>query len=180
MKKLILLITLLGIANLSQSQKCSYLYNVDYFGNDLSESIVPTIDECCSLCSKTAQCNAWTYLYSNNKCFLKYGVGEIRTVSSGPVFSGIVNKNTTPVEPRKCSFQGNFDYIGNDLYGYEQRMNSMDECCALCIKTQGCAAWTFLNYTGWTQGKCFLKSSTGEKAFSAGGDRQLYSGIVTN
>ena len=92
MENFIYIITFLGAANLALSQTCSILYNVDYYGNDLfaEPTNLPSWDDCCALCTKTIRCTAWTYMPISGACWLKYGFGNVRTVSPGPVFSGIV------------------------------------------------------------------------------------------
>lgn len=47
-----------------QSNQCSFMSNIDYFGNDLPGSPCParTTDECCALCQRNPQCQAWTFV----------------------------------------------------------------------------------------------------------------------
>ena len=96
MKIFIFIISLFAIANLAESQTCSLLYNIDYYGNDLfaEATKLPSVDSCCALCAKTVRCVAYTYLPLTGACWLKHTVGNERTVSPGPIFSGVL-KNTT-------------------------------------------------------------------------------------
>lgn len=189
MKSFIYVIAILSFFSFVKSQDCSYVYNVDYFGKDLLERIVATVGECCTLCQTTAQCTAWTFLPINGKCFLKYGIGEERSVSPGPLFSGIVKKyatsstttilqTTTATQQNACAIMGNFDYIGNDLTTLGQVVNSIDECCDLCSKNLACKAWSYLKYSNWNYGKCYLKSAIGDKYTNQTEGRTILSGVV--
>ncbi|CAF0832535.1 unnamed protein product [Brachionus calyciflorus] len=97
MKKLILLLNLLGIV---LSQSCSYEANIDYFGNDLSNypTFTTSIDACCALCSSTSGCAAWTFLPSTGACWVKYAVGSRRYMSDGR-YSGVRQSVLTTVKP---------------------------------------------------------------------------------
>lgn len=86
---------------------------------------------------------------------------------------------TAILEGTACTFMGNFDYPGNDLWGYEQKMNTVEECCDLCTKRAECVAWTFMTYSNWTYGKCFLKSAVSSPVLNTVVGREFLSGIVS-
>ncbi len=76
--KLVILVSMFILFNVQssfqQSNQCSFMPNIDYFGNDLPGSPCParTIDECCALCQKNSQCQAWTFVsfyFFNQKYF---------------------------------------------------------------------------------------------------------------
>ena len=76
------------------SSGCSVEIDMDYRGipntNDIRHQVTATFQECCDLCSNdpTQQCNAWTYVYIDQKCWLKTGVGyRLPTVGSKLKFS---------------------------------------------------------------------------------------------
>lgn len=78
---------------LPQSNQCSYMPDIDYYGNDLPGSPCParSIEECCALCQNNPQCQAWTFVCDPNPdcsaCFLKSCVGsDIRCVPNSKNF----------------------------------------------------------------------------------------------
>ncbi|RNA32892.1 Golgi-associated plant pathogenesis-related 1-like [Brachionus plicatilis] len=92
MRNLFLIIGILSVVDSILSQTCSVMYNVDFYGNDLFSipTIVAEINSCCQLCAITNGCRAWTFLPLNRVCWLKNGIGSVKNVSPGPIFSGIV------------------------------------------------------------------------------------------
>ena len=78
-------ILLIGVAialsiTCSQQQQCTYIANVDLFGNDLPSSPfcgLSSFAECCLLCQKTPECQAWTFTNDGeNACWLKSCIGS--------------------------------------------------------------------------------------------------------
>ena len=92
------------------------------------------------------------------------------TISAVPTTAAVLNP--------ACTVSGNFDYIGNDLYTLGQVVNSLSECCDLCLKDAGCFAWTYLKYDAWTSGKCYLKSAAGEIFIDPNKGNAITSGTV--
>ncbi|KAG7381409.1 hypothetical protein PHYPSEUDO_006027 [Phytophthora pseudosyringae] len=77
--------------------KCTQQFpNVDFYGNDIQTIYGIQPGECCTRCSETSGCKAYTFVNSNPgqpACYLKSGTGTT-TTSVGAV-SGIVSTNTS-------------------------------------------------------------------------------------
>ena len=92
---------------------------------------------------------------------------------------GVAQLATAVLEGTACTFTGNFDYPGNDLWGYDQKVNTIDECCALCTNRAECVAWTYMKYSNWTYGKCFLKSAVSSPVLRTGSEPEFISAVVS-
>uniref|UniRef100_H3G5B0 Apple domain-containing protein n=16 Tax=Phytophthora ramorum TaxID=164328 RepID=H3G5B0_PHYRM len=81
--------------------KCTQQFpNVDFFGNDITTIYGIQPGECCTRCSETSGCKAYTFVNSNPgqpACYLKSGTGTKQT-SVGAV-SGIVTTSTPTPTP---------------------------------------------------------------------------------
>ncbi|RMZ95160.1 hypothetical protein BpHYR1_030439, partial [Brachionus plicatilis] len=176
MFKVILVIFSIALLNVN-AQTCTFESNVDYFGNDLGTGpcIVKTLDDCCALCYRVAQCAAWTFLPSTGACWLKYTVTERRVMSDGR-FSGCRQQPTlaptqastqapTPA-PCPCTEKTDINYPGCDLKEVADVASSAD-CCSLCRQTTGCAAYAYYKEFKY----CYLKSA------KENGTPETYSGM---
>ncbi|ETK95130.1 hypothetical protein L915_01917, partial [Phytophthora nicotianae] len=68
-----------------------------------------------------------------------------------------VLQSSTPASTATCSsLETNIDYQGADVGNAHSA--SVNGCCSICFKTNGCRAFTWTNYNG---GTCWLKSSKG-------------------
>ncbi|KAF4140643.1 PAN domain [Phytophthora infestans] len=79
--------------------KCTQQFpNVDFYGNDITTIYGIQPGECCTRCSQTAGCKAYTFVNSNPgqpACYLKSGTGT-RTPSVGTVSGILTGSSTTP------------------------------------------------------------------------------------
>ena len=67
------LVVLNLLFRLFNAQKCSYNQNFDINGENLGVKLASsTFDQCCGLCAKNSQCQAWSFYRS--LCQLKYKV----------------------------------------------------------------------------------------------------------
>jgi hypothetical protein len=86
---------------LPQPAQCTQqLPNIDLYGNDIKTVYGLQPDACCTECTKTPGCKAYTFVNSNPgqpACYLKNAVGT-QSASVGAV-SGIVNGGVTPPPP---------------------------------------------------------------------------------
>ena len=61
---------------------------VDYAGHNIKWFQVKSADNCQSACVAEAGCNAWTFVKSTGRCYLKYTIEKIRygnaNLISGP------------------------------------------------------------------------------------------------
>jgi hypothetical protein len=66
--------------------ECSYEHDIDYKPGstpiDMNFIFSSSPQDCCSQCSATVYCKAWTYVILTKTCWLKSQTG-IRTISSG-------------------------------------------------------------------------------------------------
>jgi hypothetical protein len=56
----------------NKAQTCPNIEsNIDYFGNDISFTIVTSVALCCTKCASQPGCTSFTFVNSNNICWLK-------------------------------------------------------------------------------------------------------------
>eukprot|EP00644_Phytophthora_capsici_P003114 jgi/Phyca11/69078/gw1.7.429.1 len=152
-------------ASVSEAQTCSSLENnVDYSGADIGNAFSGSATGCCSICSSTNGCNAFTWTnYNGGTCWLKSSKGATKATSGAVSGSLQVSSATCP------SLENNVDYTGTDIGS--SRSASATGCCSICSSTNGCGAFTWTNYNG---GTCWLKSSKGTSKTMSG----AVSGVV--
>lgn len=85
----------------------------DYFGEDYDILKDVTLDQCSAGCSDDKQCKAFTYNVSAGWCFLKSGVGELRSVE-GAVSGRVVTKVVGGPSERDIR-SAELDFIGKPL-----------------------------------------------------------------
>ncbi|KAJ0398057.1 hypothetical protein P43SY_009994 [Pythium insidiosum] len=67
----------------------------------------------------------------------------------------------------KCGRQETgVDFYGEDLATHQ--VNLPEECCAKCHETQGCKAYTFINYNADGKAYCYLKKGSGRRQANSG------------
>ncbi|GMF60556.1 unnamed protein product [Phytophthora fragariaefolia] len=164
-KLLLVYVGLLGAV--TQAATCSTLeQNVDYSGANVGNSRSASASGCCSICSTTNGCGAFTWTnYNGGTCWLKSGKG---TGSSNPgAVSGVLQ--AASASSTCSSLENNVDYSGANVGNAQSA--SANGCCAICSKTNGCGAFTWTNYNG---GTCWLKASKGSGTSNPG----AISGVV--
>ncbi|KAG9400724.1 hypothetical protein AC1031_010162 [Aphanomyces cochlioides] len=139
--------------------------NTDYLGHDYAITKRSTPEECCDDCRDNISCKV--FVWYDGTCYLKSTVGE--KIHSNGRTAGFVSSQSTPPpmpptthspEPSTCSkLEENVDYVGGD-YGVTERTSAKD-CCDDCARDH-IACKLFV----WFEGKCYLKSSMGEKISS--------------
>ncbi|EGZ22881.1 hypothetical protein PHYSODRAFT_554513 [Phytophthora sojae] len=136
---------------------CPTTSGVDYLGNDIkSVSNVP-VSDCCTLCSQTTGCGAFTWTnYNGGTCWLKSAKGN--TASNPAATSAVL----VPDEPG-CTLNDGVDYQDNDIANVGA--SNAGACCSICSTWPGCNAFTWSNYNG---GTCWLKSKKGTTVNKAG------------
>ncbi|RLN20370.1 hypothetical protein BBJ28_00002518 [Nothophytophthora sp. Chile5] len=138
---------------------CGLEYGVDYVGNDIASLPASVPGDCCSICSQFLGCRAFSWTdHNGGTCWLKNR--KDGTIKKAGVTSGQTTAN--PPSP-SCALELNVDYVGNDV----GRAKSSDAyaCCSICMKTDGCHAFSWTNYEG---GTCWLKSAKGTTEARAG------------
>ncbi|TDH69209.1 hypothetical protein CCR75_003193 [Bremia lactucae] len=144
-----------AVAAVSQAEgTCSSLeYNVDYSGNDRGNAPSSSVKDCCTICSSTFGCNAFTWTdYHGGTCWLK----QSKTTSkpSDGAISGTVEPS--PQSSNCPSLERNIDYSGTDIGNAPSA--SADGCCFICSNTNNCKAFT---WTSYNSGTCWLKNTVG-------------------
>eukprot|EP01043_Picozoa_sp_COSAG02_P019449 COSAG02_NODE_937_length_15789_cov_11.515360_1_plen_690_part_00 len=131
---------------------CAIEENFDYEGNDLYQlRNVTNPSLCCAACTAESNCSAWSWLNQTNYinfCALKTSSAG-RTQQHGHTSGSTVQAG--------CNIEHDTDFEGNDLV--QVKAESAAACCDACIAERNCAAWTWLNYTGYFD-FCALKTSS--------------------
>eukprot|EP00644_Phytophthora_capsici_P003533 jgi/Phyca11/508016/fgenesh2_kg.PHYCAscaffold_31_\ len=156
-----------GVLQASTSSTCSSLENnVDYSGADVGSAISSSANGCCSICSKTNGCGAFTWTsYNGGTCWLKKDKGTTKS-SNGAISGTVQSASSSPTCP---SLENNVDYSGPDVGSAIS--SSANGCCSICSNTNGCGAFTWTSYNG---GTCWMKGSKGTAKASNG----AISGVV--
>jgi len=148
----------------------------DFFGGDMGNQYMPTLEGCISLCASTSGCVDISY--ANNICYLKntlessvsnsavigakltgtnvaVSTASTTTASAAAVAtsSGLscVNNKNNGATYKGFTVQCGTDYPGGDL-GYKW-VETLENCIDLCATTSGCMDIAFSNNI------CYLKST---------------------
>ncbi|GMF21031.1 unnamed protein product [Phytophthora lilii] len=134
-------------AIMSSEGACWQEQNIDYDGNDIGSVSASRANDCCTECTNTPRCRAYTFTnYNGGTCWLKSAKGRM-VVRSG-------STSATPyLETATCGLENGVDYIGNDIES--ARASVASACCSICRNTNGCRAFTWTNANG---GTCWLKN----------------------
>jgi hypothetical protein len=150
------------------------LVNTDFYGNDIKTIYGLQPGACCTQCTTTDGCVAYTFVNSNpgnTACYLKSGSNDRRT-KKGAV-SGIVSNS--PAAPAQCKKQlSDTDLYGDDLKTINGIQGS--ECCTECAVTTSCVAYTFVSGNTASDNACYLKKGMGQQKTKTG----AISGVVNN
>ncbi|KAE9309108.1 hypothetical protein PF008_g20796 [Phytophthora fragariae] len=130
----------------SSDDTCSSLENdVSFQGSDIGKAYSSSADGCCSICSSTNGCFAFTWTtYDSGTCWLKSGKGTIKT-KSGAV-SGVLKSASSCLALE--------DNNVAEPHGVTMTAKSSEKCCSVCKGTGGCKAFTWKDQKG---GTCWLK-----------------------
>ncbi|KAG7395819.1 hypothetical protein PHYBOEH_003156 [Phytophthora boehmeriae] len=136
---------------------CPITDGVDYVGNDISHVSGVQASDCCTLCSQTSSCGAFTWTnFEGGTCWLKTAKGS--TASNSGARSAVLE----PDQPT-CTLQDSVDYEGNDIANV--RSNNSGGCCSICTEWPSCVAFTWSDFN---DGTCWLKSAKGAVVPKAG------------
>ncbi|GMF43411.1 unnamed protein product [Phytophthora fragariaefolia] len=135
----------------SIADTCSLLESdVDFQGGDVGSSYSASADGCCSICSGTNGCLAFTWTnYNGGTCWLKSGKGIIKT-KIGSVSGLLKSASSCPVLEDNIA----------EPHGVSMTAKSSDKCCSVCKATGGCKAFTWKDQDG---GTCWLKGGKENK-----------------
>lgn len=134
-------------AVMSSDAVCQQEQNIDYDGNDISSVPASGATDCCSACTNTRECRAYTFTtFNGGTCWLKSAKGRM-VVRSG-------STSATPyLETATCGLENGVDYIGNDIGSVQS--STASACCSICRNLGGCRAFSWTNTDG---GTCWLKN----------------------
>lgn len=138
---------------------CVQEAGIDYVGNDIGSVAGASADKCCAACEAFKNCRAFSWSNHNGgTCWLKSTVNR-KIVSSG----------VTSAEPfgtfnvmANCGLEQGVDFVGNDIGNVAA--SKPEDCCAKCMDTKGCRAFSWTNQNG---GTCWLKNLKGDTVANA-------------
>ncbi|KAF4315998.1 hypothetical protein BBO99_00009316 [Phytophthora kernoviae] len=137
--------------------------NIDFNGDDLETIYGLQPGECCTKCSETSGCKAYTFVNNNPgrpACYLKKGTGTRKSSPWNDNYYQCIQP------PSKCAKQRtDTDFYGNDIKTVYVSLPSL--CCDACASTSGCKAYTYINNNPG-QPVCYLKSSAGTTSTKIG------------
>ncbi|KAG7385063.1 hypothetical protein PHYBOEH_009182 [Phytophthora boehmeriae] len=129
---------------------CPVTAGVDYLGNDIKHVSGVQATDCCTLCSQTSTCGAFTWTgFQGGTCWLKTAKGNTApnpTATSAELVADLPS----------CTLKDNVDYPGNDLANVKS--TDAGTCCTICAAWPGCVAFSWSNFN---TGTCWLKSNKG-------------------
>ncbi|KAF1783204.1 PAN/Apple domain [Phytophthora cactorum] len=135
---------------------CGLEDGVKYVGNDIGSARANNANECCALCEAFGGCRAFSWSgYQGGTCWFKNRKDEVSWEAG--VYSGQVLSN--PAAP-SCALELHVDYTGSNV-GNASSVNACG-CCSICMKTVGCAAFSWTDLNG---GTCYLKGEKGTRSF---------------
>ncbi|KAL3659009.1 hypothetical protein V7S43_015894 [Phytophthora oleae] len=144
---------------------CPTTSGVDYLGNDLKSVSGVQVSDCCTLCSQTSGCGAFTWTsYLGGTCWLKSAKGN--TANNAAATSAVL----VPDQPG-CALKDGVDYQNHDIANVKS--SNAGACCSICATWPDCNAFTWSDFNG---GTCWLKSQKGTEVPKAG----VKSAEVTN
>ncbi|KAF4028712.1 PAN domain [Phytophthora infestans] len=136
---------------------CPLTSGVDYLGNDIKYVSSVKVTDCCTLCSQTSGCGAFTWTdHQGGTCWLKSAKGN--TAANAAATSAVLVEDSAP-----CTLKDGYDYQGNDIANVQS--NNAGACCSICSSWPGCKAFTWTNQNS---GTCWLKSKKGSEVPKAG------------
>ncbi|ETP32886.1 hypothetical protein F442_18494, partial [Phytophthora nicotianae P10297] len=146
---------------------CPTTSGVDYLGNDIKSVSNVKVTDCCTLCSQTSGCGAFTWTaYQGGTCWLKSSKGN--TASNAAATSAVLVE-----DPPGCTLNDGYDYPGNDIANVKN--GNAGACCSICSSWPGCKAFTWTNNNG---GTCWLKSKKDSQVLKAGAKSSVVDNTV--
>lgn len=126
-------------ANMHSGLPTTREYGMDRAGNDYAVTIESTVERCEARCAADNRCEAYTYVYSNDRCWLKDRAGLGRSCSGC-------------VTGARRGLEFGYDRNGGD---YRSIANVADPttCARQCAGDAPCKAWTYNTSTR----RCWLK-----------------------
>ncbi|KAE9002723.1 hypothetical protein PR003_g18026 [Phytophthora rubi] len=159
-----------AVLQTSSTSSCSTIEdNTDYTGADVGNKPSASVDGCCSICTATTGCGAYTWTnYNGGTCWLKSSKGSGNTKSGAK--SAVVSATNGGGggggggSTSSCSaIEEGVDYTGNDVGN--ALSGTAEGCCAICQAKTGCKAYTWTNYNS---GTCWLKSGKSGTSSTSG------------
>ncbi|KAE9321111.1 hypothetical protein PF008_g17886 [Phytophthora fragariae] len=146
-----------AVLQTSSTSSCSTIEdNTDYTGADIGNKPSSSVDGCCSICTATTGCGAYTWTnYNGGTCWLKSskGSGNTKSGAKSAVVSGSSGGGGGSSTSSCSAIEEGVDYTGNDVGSAVS--GTAEGCCAICQAKTGCKAYTWTNYNS---GTCWLKS----------------------
>ncbi|EEY64861.1 uncharacterized protein PITG_16176 [Phytophthora infestans T30-4] len=134
-------------AVMSNDEGCQQEQNIDYVGNDIGTASAARATDCCTVCSNTPGCRAYTFTTLNGgTCWLKGTKGRM-IVRAGS------SSGSPYLETATCGLENGVDYVGNDIGSAQS--STASGCCSICRNFGGCRAFSWTNTNG---GTCWLKN----------------------
>ncbi|RLN89455.1 hypothetical protein BBJ28_00019901 [Nothophytophthora sp. Chile5] len=144
---------------------CALKTGIDYLGNDIKHTSGVQASDCCTLCSQTTNCGAFTWTnFNGGTCWLKSAKGN---TAANPVATSAEMVADTP----SCTITDGVDYDDHDIANVGSA--NAGGCCSICQTWPGCKAFSWSDHNG---GTCWLKSAKGNQITKAG----VKSAEVTN
>ncbi|PFH35770.1 PAN domain-containing protein [Besnoitia besnoiti] len=142
---------------LPQASAWCFEGNVDYAGYDVEKvesGQVTSATACQQLCMTLPQCYYFTWVSSENNCYLK-GSGAIQGRRSNYATVGMVSgPKVCHSNPPGACYELNVDYYGHDVQKIETgQVTTATMCHELCRGKEGCFHWTWVKQTQ----SCYLK-----------------------
>ncbi|OWZ14683.1 hypothetical protein PHMEG_00011802 [Phytophthora megakarya] len=108
---------------------CPTTTGVDYLGNDIKHVSGVQVSDCCSLCSQTSGCGAFTWTsYQGGTCWLKSAKGN--TAANAAATSAVLVQ-----DPPGCTLKDGYDYQDNDIANVQNTNNPGTEVPKAGVKS---------------------------------------------
>lgn len=126
---------------------------IDLYGDDLINTQVANPLACQFQCSAVQGCVYWSFLPSNNRCYLK-GPNVSPKAHDEAVSGPKECPTTTPI-----GCEPGTDFLGHDLRSFYGTVTEAATCKELCQSFNNCFFWTFVPSTA----SCYLKDEKAEE-----------------
>ncbi|KAF0691068.1 hypothetical protein As57867_017578, partial [Aphanomyces stellatus] len=133
--------------------------NTNFEGGDIKSTWPREIDDCCTDCQNTPNCNAYSWTYVSDPT-PQGGTCLLKNLQGAPErkYNEFYKSATMYPQGYNCGpMEYNTDYAGFDIKSTSQA--KPESCCAECQKTKECKVFVWTPDNG---GTCYLKSAKGE------------------